>query len=363
MPTRAAYRSIVKPLRPRLSVPRAWTRGLSASALAAALVLGPAAGPAVAGDSTWRDNLRATLDVATRSMWMSGDQHASAQFLGLDMHKVFTGASGDVGTLTVQPYLIHIQDVAMHPPFFDGPNDWAVEYRIVNFNYTGIGRGRTNLRIGHFEIPFGLEQIVNSNGTLRDYLHGSNIGVKADWGVSLNGDLDVLEYEVALTRGSGNGWSDRGDPQLVSGRVGTPRDRAWVAGVSILSGRVQAAAQPDYTLRRRRAALDVQLHGSRFSLMAEFAAGEDERLEVRTALLELGATTRDEALHGYVQLIDRRAERAANLTGTDHSLGANLGLAFAPDAHWQLSAQWSRDLNVPAGPRTSMFAGQLRYRF
>jgi hypothetical protein len=309
------------------------------------------------------NNLRWSIDLATRSVWVSpGDAHASANFLGLDVHKIFSGEQGDLGTLLMQPYLIRLDNMAMHPPFFDGPDDTAIEYRILNFNITRWGQGRNNIRIGHFEIPFGLEQIVNTNGTLRDYLHGSNLGVKADWGVTINGELPRLEYELAVSRGSGNNWSDRGNPYIVSGRIGTARERRWVTGLSFLGGRVLDAAQPDFTMSRMRAALDVTWHGPRVDIMAEFSTGDDESRHIGTALIELNVATRDETLTGYLQLV-RQSAGATALLVSEQSESLNVGTLYTPDNHWSLSAQWSRVLSSDTGPTGSMLVGQLRYRF
>ena len=61
---------------------------------------------------------------------------SAAQFIGFDMHKVFTGKKGDWGTAVVQGYLTRIDNQKKHPPFFEGEDDWEMVYRIVNFNYT-----------------------------------------------------------------------------------------------------------------------------------------------------------------------------------------------------------------------------------
>jgi hypothetical protein len=328
-----------------------------------AVVLGIAMAPPATAAEPLASNLRLAIDLATRSVWMSpGDAHASANFLGLDLRKTFSGDQGDFGTLLVQPYVIRIDNMAMHPPFFGGPDDTAVEYRILNFNVTRWGQGRSNIRIGHFEIPFGLEQIVNTNGTLRDYLHGSNLGVKADWGVTVNGDLPAFEYELAVSRGSGNDWSDRGNPYIVSGRVGTARERSWVAGLSLFSGRVLDASQADFTTSRQRAALDLTWHGPRVDILAEFSTGNDESRHIGTALLELDVATREEALTGYLQFV-RRSAGATTLLASDRSESLNVGALFTPDNHWSVSAQWSHVLNSDTAPAGSMLAAQLRYRF
>ena len=75
---------------------------------------------------------------------------------GLDVHTVIAGKRGDIGTLTFQPYLLRIDDAPAAGGLFEDEHDWALQWRIANFNYTGLGHGRFNVRVGHFEIPFGL---------------------------------------------------------------------------------------------------------------------------------------------------------------------------------------------------------------
>jgi hypothetical protein len=317
---------------------------------------------AFGGGQPFADGLRVTVDAATRGMRMSdGGGNASAQFLGLDLHKVFSSDEGDVATLTLQPYLVRLDDVAMHPPFFDGPDDTEIEYRIANVNITKWGRGRTNIRVGHFEIPFGLEQVINTNGTLRDYLHGTNIGVKADWGVSLNGDLPSFEYEVAVTRGSGNNWSSRGDPGIVAGRIGTSRYRSWLVGLSLLDGDVRDVLQPDFTTHRKRSAVDAQWHASRLDFLAEFATGTDESRSARSVILEIDSASRTGTLTGYLQFFAHELG-SIGLLSQERTDSVNVGLVFTPNNHWSVSGQWSQILSSTSQPEGSMLAGQIRYR-
>jgi len=116
----------------------------------------------------WKDNLRFTVDVAVRPTYFgpTGD-FGNATFIGIDLHKVITSDDGDIGTLTLQPFLTRIDNIQnAQQSIFEDRHDWALNWRIFNFNFTKYGKGKTNFRIGHFELPFGLEQSVNTNGTL-----------------------------------------------------------------------------------------------------------------------------------------------------------------------------------------------------
>ena len=168
--------SMLNALAPPRGVPA--TRDLSLTDLGEPATLRDDDGLAIPYKQPWEDNLRQTLDLAARPIYnaRTGDwRHIS--FIGIDLHKVFSDEDQDIGTLTFQAYLTRFDDFQRFPPFADDPHDWEIVYRILNFNYTALSRGGFNIRVGHMEIPYGLEQIINTNGTLLDYLHNRNIGV------------------------------------------------------------------------------------------------------------------------------------------------------------------------------------------
>ena len=320
-----------------------------------------------ASDDDWRssfgDNLRFTVDVSARVLHDSErDELATAQFVGVDLHKVFTGNHGDWGTLTLQPYVTRLNNFASHPGFFEDGDDWELVYRIFNFNYTGLARGKLNFRIGHMELPFGLEHVINTNGTLRDYIHGRNFGVKADWGVSVNGDFPDFEYEIALTRGTGNDYSNTGDPYIVSGRIATPRSESLSVGLSFLDGDVQNFGQPDQTLSRTRYGVDaIWKTAGPFTLLGELSFGDDEGTDLANAIFEVDWQNANETWLVYSQL---KLFGRDSPSGWDEAIQNSLGVRWAPDSHWSLSSQLTLDIDTFGNAaEKSTFALQVRYRF
>ncbi len=179
----------------------------------------------------WLSNSRWAIDAASR--WQTNlDTHSTQQMsvLGFDFHKVFSTASGDYGTLVFQPYFVARE----------GENE--LTWRIANFNYTGLANGKMNVRVGHFELPFGLEHNIDTNGTLQQ-LSFRDRGLKADWGVSLNGTLPQFDYEIAVTRGTGNTFRREDASHAYSARIGTPAHKNLVLGLSWLNGAMQAGEQ------------------------------------------------------------------------------------------------------------------------
>ncbi len=310
----------------------------------------------------WKENLRFTVDLAERPIYSEhSGLFSNAFFLGIDLHKVFSNSEGDWGTLTLQPFLTRLDGVRRRPPFFDDAHDWELVYRICNFNYTKYGEGRRNIRIGHMEVPYGLEQVINTNGTLRDYIHGRNIGVKGDWGVSLNGETDEGEYEVALLRGSGNEWRRREDPYLVAGRIGTPRGEPISIGMSALYGDVYRYTGPTPTVRRSRIGVDFITGKGPFTVMGDVSIGRDPGTSVVNTVFEIDWHNRHETWLVYNQMLFFNLDLP---TGWDTNAINVLGVRWTPDNHWALSGQWSQDITSFAGnSSTGVFALQVRYRF
>jgi len=149
-------------------------------------------------NETWFDqidNLRFTIDLSVRPQYNFKSDHIShIESFGFDLHKVFTSYdSGDIGTLLLQGYFTKLNNVETHPPFFNGENDLKFICRICNMNLAILDRGTLNFRIGHFDTPFGLEYNLDTNGTLRQYSNGRDLGDKLDWGIAVNGKLPWVD--------------------------------------------------------------------------------------------------------------------------------------------------------------------------
>jgi hypothetical protein len=275
---------------------------------------------------------------------------------GLDMHTVISGDRGDIGTLTFQPFLLRIDNAERAGPLFDDGNDWALQWRIANFNYTGIGHGKFNIRIGHFEVPFGLEQVEQTNGTLYQLNSPAALGLKADWGATVNGVLPTVEYEVGYSLGSGN-EIDAGGNGIFAGRIGSRSDRRVRLGASFLNGEQQLPV----TVNRERYGVDLGIAlAPGIDVAWELAVGKDDGQSVTHRLAQLRWTDSSESWNAYLQLRDakRRSESAV-----DDSTSICIGVRMEPNRHWSLSAQWAREVDAFAGGMVgNSLMAQLRYR-
>lgn len=309
------------------------------------------------------NNLRFALDVSERGVYFTdSNEFATVEAIGFDLHKVVSSEKGDIGTFLLQGYFTQIDNLAKHPPFFNNKNDSEFVFRIFNFNYKVLPRNRLNIRIGHFEIPFGLEQVINTNGTLRDYIHGKNIGVKADWGLSANGGTASFEYEFAATRGTGNNWETNGSPYLYSGRIGTHDSNNFAIGFSFLSGDINPEGKMQFPIKRERLGIDLRWYFENFGLLAEHSTGKDEGLDARSTILELNTTGPIESWLTYLQWVHMVRDDVSGTTTKSSSI--IFGNKWDVTRRWDLSIQLSHDIDSnPSITQTNILAAQVRYRF
>lgn len=309
-------------------------------------------------------NLRWSLDLSLRGAIDSRTEEvATQQVAGLDLHKVFSSPERDWATLVLQLYLTRINNQERHPPFFESSDDWELIPRVVTLNFSGLSNGGLNLRVGHIELPYGLEVPIASNGTIRQLTLGPNLGLKVDWGVGLNGNFEKFRYEVALTRGSGVEYHSSGSPFAITGRIGTPTDIDSILGAPGfgVSGFYGDVLGRSGITQRSRLGLDALWQIGSYGVMAELSVGRDGDRDVVNAFTELNWQNRDETWMLYAQnkLFNKRF-----LTGWDDTWSAVVGLRFAPDNHWAWSAQFEQQISVPtARHRSSFFTLQARYRF
>jgi hypothetical protein len=145
------------------------------------------------------------------------------------------------------------------------------------------------VRLGRFELPFGLNPAMEPRGEALQPLAAFDLGFKKDWGVAVQGQWRRFAYETAATLGTGHSFRHRRGRYLWSGRVGVPTYRDSQYGVSFLYG----VAVPPGAARSRptswRLSMDaVLMHHEPFTvLMAELSSGADSGVPVGGFLLAL----------------------------------------------------------------------------
>lgn len=308
--------------------------------------------------SKWSDNTNIALDISSKVDYdFNTKTNSVTVFTGIDLIKVFSNNKGDWGTLLLQPYekRTYISSELV---------DNRMTYRNVNFNYTGLLQHKLNFRIGHFEIPYGLEQNINTNGTLLDYSHKQNLGLKADWGLSANGIISSFEYEFAVMQGSGNNWRTDEETHVFSGRVGGNTNN-FNLGFSVFLADLWIPGQLTSTqaiLSRSRYAVDFVWETYWMNILAEFSIGEDNDKDVHNELVEFDWLSNEEELLLYLQL----SQFSADDVITKRSSGSRIavGARFEPSQSWQWDIQYlTGTSHVPHQDDLKMLSIQLRYRF
>lgn len=306
------------------------------------------------------ENLRVTLDLYTRASFSDkpgGSFYSGAA--GLDVHKVFSNARGDWGTAVLQVYLTRLEDQEMRPSHFEDEDDTDLVFRIFNFNYTGFRGDAFNIRVGHFELPYGLEHIINTNGTLRQYSPRQNLGQKLGWGATINGILPSFNYEVGYTYGDEQEFDSDDGHYTVSGRIGSPRDENLEFGLSAFYGSDLETADTRY-----RVGLDGQIHYGLWSTLGELSVGADEApdMSIVNLLLEENWHSPGETVLIYGQVRTSLADPDG--AKAEDAFGYAAGVRWAPDNHWAYSLQLSQDVStIGSAAHGAVFSLQARYRF
>ena len=310
--------------------------------------------------SRMQENLRLEIDVSSRVGWStSAAAWSNVEAVGLDMFTVIASDTRDWLRINLQLYAVRVDVGQSHPFAFNGSGEWKFQPRNSFLDILLLPRGVLTARVGHFELPYGLEAYVDTNGTLRQYTTGRDLGIKTDWGSALTGTNVGLEWIASLSRGSGNEWNRSGAPWLALGRVGLPLDSASSLGLTAAGGDVRVAGKAP-PQSRWRIALDGRVEFLSFDLLGELTGGQNEGEGRVGGVVELDWRDPSEAFLGYVQLFPEWRQGA---------LGAGTRLEFRAGFLWRLvrglslSAEVKQMALAPDGETrpTGLFT-QLRYR-
>ncbi|GAA4651915.1 hypothetical protein GCM10023116_41990 [Kistimonas scapharcae] len=299
------------------------------------------------------DNLRWTIDGSARyNQFSSPDRTSRIYALGIDTHKVFSGEHGDIGYSVIQLYFTQLSHHKPTPFMFDSPDDGKIIVREAHINYTASPGWLPNLRLGHFTMPFGLEDSNDTNGKLLDYGHAENLGTKLDWGILLNKVHDDFEYKISYTLGGKDDPKSVDGSSLVTGRISTLDHYNLVVGFSFYDGELD-------NRNRQRFAVDMQYYIGTWGVKAELATGEVDDDNEKYGLFEINKLSLDETWKLYSQYIysDKSGFDDNNETGV-------VGISYEPDTHWEASVEYKHQFsNINGLDEMKLFRTQIRYRY
>ena len=321
-----------------------------------------------------RTNSLLALDIVSTGVGATGvDGVITKQAIGLDYYRTF-GRYDQWGELVLQAYALRIDNFPDPPSLFDDGNDWEFVWKTANFNYTGFGDDRLKIRVGHFDIPYGLEHLLDTNLGLEQTIAAQNLGSKRDWGVSVNGTGADYDYELALLRGSGLRYEDDDGPVAVAGRLGSDRSANQIFGISGYFGdaltqtgvdRIQlfdlaTGDSSDTILRRSRIGLDYQQFFGNWALQGEASAGEDEGLDVANffAAMKWDPLESDWQAWTQIRALNQRSD------GWRDNISVVAGMLYSPAAKWSIGLQVAHDLTrFDDGDEVTAVSLQVRFRY
>ncbi len=308
--------------------------------------------------ATFTQNLRWSIDGSARLNHNQALDNTSRIYaLGLDTHKVFTYANGDIGYGVAQVYWTKLSNHIPVPFLFTSKDDSEFIIREAHLNFTAGPNWLPNVRVGHFTLPFGLEESIDTNGRLLDYYHGKNLGTKLDWGLSLNKVIRQIEYNVSYTLGGKDKAKSVDGSYAVTGRIGSLSHLDFVLGLSIFDGKID-------NVSRQRLALDWQYYWGTWGLLGELALGKDNKQpqgwqNEKYNLVELNKSAVNEQLKLYGQFIIRDKEFQASANKL-----INIGFSYQFNTQLEFSMSGGLQINSPAsGKKQQLARAQIRYRY
>lgn len=345
------------------------------------------------------DNTRSSFDAAERiEALRSKDSIGFSHDIGLDFQKIVSGNQGDLGTFLMQAYISRQDNIGFGHAHGDSENEWYLSYHDINFNYTGLGNGDTGIRVGKFNVPFGLEPNVDTHFQLKQYLAIETLGFKKDWGISINSSKQNYEYEISVTRGSGNDFrrirrSHMSDARsakenwALAGRIGTPAANNFFHGLSLFYGEIPKMSHSDMSHeemsmdghivslpghmtdaapisvieRRTRVGYDLSWVEGPLTLLTEISYGQNFDLDIANAIFEVDWQSLDSYLVLYSQF-KYNGEELMN-GSWERTTWANAGLKWQVGRRVTLSVQYDREIKSQDHSKERVLQTQLRLSF
>ncbi|MDP8210525.1 MAG: hypothetical protein RAO94_14110 [Candidatus Stygibacter australis] len=193
--------------------------------------------------------------------------------LGFEYYNKYSHSQGDFLTLDAQVRLLYDSDDEDHITL-QVHNLWA-DYKL------GLGK---KLRLGHFQPVFGLEQEIDTHGSILQTNSMMNIGMKHDWGIAWSSFIGKYDYLIAAQAGLGMGFPHWDNNYLFTGRISRDYSDDLIAGFSlmksniVLSDKMQLLPAPSKmkSSDRTRIGFDLQYQWSAYKYLSEMAFGEND---------------------------------------------------------------------------------------
>jgi len=304
--------------------------------------------------ANWTDNLRWSIDNSARLNINNTNNITSRNyFMGLDTHKIFNDQNKDIGYSVVQLYYTKLSNQRPFPFMFRHADDGQFIVREAHYNFLSNRNNlMPNIRVGHFTLPFGLEDSQDTNGRLLDYGHGKNLGTKLDWGLLANKVHNDFEYKLSYSLGGKDDPKSKDGSYIITARISTLSHLDFNFGFSVYKAKLDSK-------ERERIALDMKYHFYQWTIKSELASGSTDDNDVNYWLFELNRFSLNEQWKLYLQYIFEDKHQKIQ---SDQKIV--LGTRYTPDNHWDFSMQLKHQFQHPESKdELKLLQAQLRYRF
>ena len=285
------------------------------------------------------------------------DNFNTLDSIGFEAYKKFAGETGDWGEGDIQFRMTYspLKNMIVTPMPANFP---AIGQPILHNAFINLkgNMGRSNVKIGHFDVPFGVEPDIDTHPTLLQSLHMYNFGYVKDWGISLNGQLEDVDYEAGVFTGTGTDFVlDRG-AWLVSGRITNPTENDFRWGVSAAGGRTLREDGMIYSMWR--AGFDTEYFYSQWTFKGEVYGGQTEGNPSYGVWGEADYMFPGQNLELELQF--QHSSINTNMEDSD-TTALIAGLTYRLSESWSFRTAYSHYFNLPGAGSTDQVGFQLYF--
>ncbi|NLB65002.1 MAG: hypothetical protein GX803_00830 [Lentisphaerae bacterium] len=326
----------------------------------------------------WRNELQAVATAGRRDVRHTDNVHVRLS-VGFEAQKRLATPTKTYASVDYQGRLVYRQhplNSANDPMAKDG-QAWTYETHnayVELYNLLGSS-GRLHLRLGRYDLPFGLDSQTDTHGTLWQFSNHRLFGAGHDWQATAFGKAtEHLDYQLGYLLGAGPNDRLNGQHGMLAGRLGLANTFLFAhgleAGLSAAWGRrLDPHTGTRDPVSTWRLGLDARKRMDSptgpFTMTLEAAVGEDEDDAIWSSLVQvdwLNPGRRWGALAQYVWLQrDTQPSRA-----TDQRASAMLTRYFRNEVasstlHWVALAV-EHQLDTPHRGEDTLVTAQY-YRF
>jgi hypothetical protein len=246
----------------------------------------------------------------------------------------------------IQHGSVFLQMFGENPPDVDHPNgirDFAIGEAYVTYRLPVMTDTDSTayVTVGQFTLPVGLMATYDTHQEILQSLYPEGIGERTDWGASLEGRFyGVLDYNFALTGGTGPGNIDGIPDRVVSFRLG----RLFVTqygdfniGGSLLGGRLPITEVDPTT------GFPPELPPSG-KIIAPYGYEQKSRIIGDAQWTYQNLTSRGEVMYGY----DTTTQVAGSFVESEYRFAPGLSTVLA-DTFWDYGVGDSTSSDIAGG--------------